>query len=83
MIEAFFITHAFVSDYLSTQAFSVNNLIPKPKKTSPLILFNMASIEGFSRNFLLNRAANNAKHEHHIKPVVAKVSPNIKNDSMP
>lgn len=51
MIEAFFITHAFVSDYLSTQAFSVNNLIPKPKKTSPLILFNMASIEGFSRNF--------------------------------
>lgn len=82
MIEAFFITHAFVSDYLSTQAFSVNNLIPSPINTTPLILLSIVSIEGFSRKRVLNRAANNAKHKHHIKPMVAKVSLNIENESV-
>ncbi len=48
--------------------------------TIPLILFEIVSTDGFFLKILLNSEANNAKHEHHIKPVMAKVSPKIKND---
>ena len=79
---AFFVQNAFLYVVFYLKTLSVNSLIPKPINTTPLILFKITSIEGFFLRFSLNFDASNAKQEHHIKPVTAKVNPKMINDTM-
>ena len=81
MIGLFYAILSCLGNFIA-QPFSVSSLTPMPINITSLILFKITSIVGFLRRFSLNFDDSNAKHENHIKPVVANVSPRPKKDSM-